>query len=339
MRKGGLDAAFLSIYIPGTITGAQAVSDAMTRIAAVHDLVESHPDDLALCTTADDVRRAARAGKVGLLLGMEGGHMIDNRLSLLRAYARLGVRYLTLTHSQNTDWADSSGDQPSHGGLTPFGEEVVRELNRLGVMVDISHVADDTFRDALAISQAPMIASHSSMRALAPHPRNLTDEMVKALAAKGGVVHINYHTPFLDPVVAGHEIAIARRQTELAGLLSVPSDSDQARNAARQELGPRPAASWEKIVDHIDHAVKLAGVDHVGLGSDFDGATMPVGMEDVARLPKITGLLLARGYRDADIRKILGENTLRVMRDVERVAARLQRNSDEAAVSRKGAGQ
>src|SRR5262249_24428846 len=194
----GLDAAFFSIYMPGTITGPEAVKRSLVMIDNVRRLVEQHPNELAFATTAAQVRAAAKAGKVAALMGMEGGHMIDESLPTLRNYQRLGIRYLTLTHSVNTPWADSSGDKPAHDGLTAFGKDVVRELNRLGVMVDISHVPDKTFWDALEVSRAPLLASHSSCRALCAHPRNMTDEMIKALAAKGGVIQINYSTGFLS---------------------------------------------------------------------------------------------------------------------------------------------
>src|SRR6266849_2913 len=198
MRKGGLNALFFSIYMSGRVTGPKAVNDSVERIAAVHKLAADFPDQVALCTTADQVRQAHKQGKIAALMGMEGGHMINNSLPVLRMYAQLGVRYLTLTHSVNTDWGDSSTDQPKHNGLTDFGKEVVRDLNRLGVMVDISHVSDKTFYDALEVSQAPLIASHSSCRALSNHPRNMTDDMIKALAAKGGVMQINYERSFID---------------------------------------------------------------------------------------------------------------------------------------------
>lgn len=320
--RGGLDALFFSIWMPGTVTGPKAVNDAIERIAAVHKLAEDMPDQIALCTTAEEVRQAHRRGKIAALIGMEGGHMLNNSLAILRMYAKLGVRYLTLTHSRNTDWADSSGDQPKHNGLTDFGKEIVRELNRLGIMVDISHVSDKTFWDVLEVSRAPLIASHSSCRALANHPRNMTDEMIKALAAKGGVIHINYHTGFLDDAAAQYDRRASSRMQQL--MATYANDLERARTELQREFGPRPTVSWEKIVEHIDHAVKLVGVDHVGLGSDFDGAEMPAGMDDVSFLPRITEALLRRGYSESDIRKILGENTLRVMAEVERIAREMK---------------
>ncbi|MBI1765533.1 MAG: membrane dipeptidase [Acidobacteria bacterium] len=327
MKKGGLNALFFSIFMSGTVTGPLAVNNSLERIAAVHKLAADMPDQVMLCTTAADIRKAHKQGKVAALMGMEGGHMINNSLPLLRMYAELGVRYLTLTHSVNTDWADSSGDAPKHNGLTDFGKDVVRELNKLGVLVDISHVADKTFFDALAVSQAPMIASHSSCRAVAGHPRNMTDEMIKALAAKGGVIQINYLDSFIDEGLYQYGLKTADAQRAIMQQLGGqnPENRAKAREEVAKQFGPAPKVSWEKIVEHIDHAVKLVGADHVGLGSDFDGGSMPEGMKDCTQLPKITEALLRKGYAEKDIRNILGENTVRLLGEVEKVAARLQR--------------
>jgi membrane dipeptidase len=326
MQKGGLSGLFFSIYMAGTVTGPKAVFDSLERIAAVHKLAADMPDKVMLCTSAADVRKAHREGKVAALMGMEGGHMINNSLPTLRMYAALGVRYLTLTHSVNTDWGDSSTDTPKHNGLTDFGKDVVRELNRLGVMVDISHVSDKTFWDALAVSRAPMIASHSSCRALSEHPRNMTDEMIKALAAKGGVIQINYLDGFIGRDLAEYNkkrtVLMKEMEAKIPG-----ADRDamlKRREEATKQLGSAPKVGWEVIIEHIDHAVKLVGADHVGLGSDFDGGSMPLGMEDCSQLPKITEALVRKGYSEADIRKILGENTLRLLAEVERVAQQLK---------------
>ncbi|HXF41580.1 MAG TPA: dipeptidase [Blastocatellia bacterium] len=324
MRKGGLNALFFSIYMAGTVTGPKAVNDAIERIAAVHRLAQQMPDQVALCVTADDVRKAHKQGKIAALMGMEGGHMINNSLAVLRMYAELGVRYLTLTHSVNVDWADSSGDQPKHNGLTDFGKDVVRELNRLGVMVDISHVADKTFWDAIEVSKAPMIASHSSCRAISGHARNLTDDMIKALAAKGGVIQINYLDQFIDNDLFQYSQKSQPLMREMQQKYPGRENLDRRREEVAKQFGPAPKASWEKIVEHIDHAVKLVGADHVGLGSDFDGGSMPVGMEDCTQLPKITEALMRKGYSTSDIKKILGENTLRLLADVERVSQRMR---------------
>ena len=326
MRDGGLDAAFFSIWFPGTVTGPAAVRRALGLIDEVREAVRANASDLTLATSVGDIRRANADGKIAILLGMEGGHMIDDDLRMLRNYAALGVRYLTLTHSRHTNWADSSGQTPAtHGGLTPFGREVVLELNRLGVMVDVSHVSDETFEDALSVSRAPMIASHSSCRAISNNARNMTDDMLRAIAAKGGVVMINYHVPFLSE--AFRTGALAAAVVEQTQKINKSCGDDEScailgvgdLNRSLMESGALPRVSWEAIVDHIDHAVKVAGIDHVGLGSDFDGATMPIGMDDVSRLPRLTDGLLKRGYSEAHVEKILGGNFLRVMERVEAV--------------------
>jgi len=293
-KEGGLDAAFFSIYMPGTITGPEAVKRSLILIDHVRTLAEQHPNEIVLATTAAEVRAAHKAGKFAALMGMEGGHMIDDSLAVLRDYQRLGVRYLTLSHSVNTNWSDSSGDTPKHNGLTDFGKDVVRELNRLGMLVDISHVSDKTFWDAMETSKAPLVASHSSLRSISGHPRNMTDDMIRALGGKGGVIMINYSRSFLSD------------ELYQAGLNNVP-------------MAQRPTVSWEKIVEHIDHAVKLVGATHVGLGSDFDGTTVPDGMDDVSMLPKITARLLDMGYGEQDVKNILGENILRLLERVDQV--------------------
>jgi len=332
MREGGLNAVFMSIWTPSQVNGPKGVKRALGLIDAVREQVQRHSEDLALATTAEEVRRARAQGKIAVLMGMEGGHMIDDDLGLLRIYAALGVRYLTLTHGSNTNWADSSTDDPKHNGLTPFGRSVVRELNRLGVLVDISHVSDKTFYDALEASRAPLIASHSSCRALCNHKRNMTDDMIRALAKKGGVIQINYNTGFLSQEYAEAYRRIADE------IKAKDSEADKlygenmapvirANERIRREFtaaGKLPRVSWEKIVAHIDHVVKLVGVDYVGLGSDFDGATMPEGMEDCSKLERITEALLRKGYSEADIRKILGENTLRVLEQAERVSREMR---------------
>jgi membrane dipeptidase len=261
--------------------------------------------------------------------------MIDDNLGMLRLYAALGVRYLTLTHFLNNNWADSSTDKPAHNGLTDFGKGVVRELNRLGVLVDISHVSDKTFYDALAVTKAPVIASHSSCRAICSHPRNMSDDMLRALAKNGGVVHINYHYTFLSQEARDATRAMGADVTKTEADVEKLCGENEAcaviegerRAHEMMNAGKIPKVTWEKIIEHIDHAAKVAGVDHVGLGSDFDGATMPFGMEDVSKLPRITEALLRKGYSEKDIEKILGGNTLRVMEEAERVSRELQRTA------------
>src|SRR5262245_26752934 len=326
MREGGLDALFFSIWITGDVTGPAAVTRALDQIDAVREAVRTHPNDLVLATTAAEIRRAAADRKIAALLGVEGGHMIAEDLAVLRVFAALGVRYMTLTHSINTPWADSSGDKAAHDGLTAFGKDVVREMNRLGMMVDISHVADKTFFDTLEVTRAPVIASHSSARAIANAPRNMTDDMLRAVAKNGGVVMINYHSGFLS-----EEFRVAKPSAALQARLDQAAkrcgDNEACSILESQRIiqdamksGELPKVTWEKIVEHIDHVAKVAGVDHVGLGSDFDGATMPLGMEDASKLPKLTDALLKKGYSDADIEKILGGNILRVMEAVEKAS-------------------
>jgi membrane dipeptidase len=331
MREGGLDAEFFSIFVPSTVTGPPAVKRAMDLIDAVREAVRTHPADLVLAVTAGDVRRAVSEHKIAALMGLEGGHMIDDDLGLLRNYAALGIRYLTLTHFNGNNWADSSTDKPAHNGLTPFGKDVVRELNRLGVMVDISHVSDKTFSDVIEVSRAPVIASHSSCRAISNHPRNMSDDMMRVLAKNDGVIMINYELTFLSEEyrkaqeAAGNDVV-----TQFDGLEKECKGDDSCvvlrMNRLNRDLmatGKLPRVSWEKIVEHIDHAVKVAGVDHVGLGSDFDGASMPFGMEDASMLPRLTDALLKKGYSEADVGKILGENLLRFMERVEQVGRSL----------------
>ncbi|MGH9816581.1 MAG: dipeptidase, partial [Candidatus Acidiferrales bacterium] len=282
-----------------------------------------------LATSAADIRRAHNSGQLAILMGMEGGHMIDDSLPALRMYAALGIRYLTLTHSRKTNWAGSSGET-ENTGLSDFGKDVVRELNRLGVMVDVSHVSDQTFYDALEVSRAPVVLSHSSTRELCGHSRNITDDMLRALAKNGGVIQITFVNSFISEELRLAEEAVrAEREATIAeAQAKFPEDEqarrEEARRIRREYQERMPKVKWELIVDHMDHAVKVAGVDHVGLGSDFDGATMPEGMDDVTHLPKITEALLQRGYSENDIVKILGGNLLRVMEQVERISKELR---------------
>jgi membrane dipeptidase len=334
MREGGMNAIFFSIWIDGRIMGPPAVQKALDQIDAVHENVRKFSKDMVFAQTAADVRRAHTQGKIAALMGVEGGHMIGNDIRMVRIFGDLGVRYMTLSHFYNDEWADSSTDKPAHNGLTDYGKEIVREMNRQGIMVDISHVSDKTFYDALEVSKAPLIASHSSCRALCDHVRDMSDEMIKALAAKGGVIHINYEKSFIDQDYknaydkatggAGVVGALSQAIKECGDDQECTARAAIALERKMTEEGKLPHVSWERIVDHIDHAVKLVGADHVGLGSDFDGASMPEGMEDCSKLPKITEALLRKGYSDHDIRNILGENTLRVMEQVERASHELQ---------------
>ena len=329
LREGGVSAIFFVAWIPSKVTGLTAVQRATQQLTAVRSQIDQHPQDLILATTAEELRAARQAGKIAILLGIEGGQMINSDLLTLQKFAGLGVRYMTLTHSGNVEWADSSGDAAKHNGLTPFGREVVREMNRLGMLVDVSHVSDKTFHDVLAVSKAPVIASHSSCRALCDAPRNMTDEMIQALAAQGGVIQINFHVAFLSQKFRDAE----RRnphinksiELQVAGICHGDEACEllEGDRLTREHVqkGDLPRVDWSEIIDHIDHAVKLVGVEHVGLGSDFDGANMPYGMEDAAQLPRITEALLRKEYSEDDVRKILGENTLRLMADAARLSA------------------
>jgi membrane dipeptidase len=334
MRDGGMNAIFFSIWIDGRIMGPPAVQKALDQVDAVHENVRKFSKDMVFARTAAEVRSAHAQGKIAALMGVEGGHMIGNDIRMVRIFGDLGVRYMTLSHFYNDEWADSSTDKPAHNGLTDYGKEIVREMNRQGIMVDISHVSDKTFHDALEVSKAPLIASHSSCRALCDHVRDMSDEMIKALAAKGGVIHINYEKSFIDQDYknaydkatggAGVVGALSQAIKECGDDQECTARAAIALERKMTEEGKLPHVSWERIVDHIDHAVKLVGAEHVGLGSDFDGASMPEGMEDCSKLPKITEALLRKGYSDQDIRNILGENTLRVMEQVERASHELQ---------------
>jgi membrane dipeptidase len=335
MKDGGLDALFFSIWVPGTVTGPAAVERALTQIDVVRRQTTLHPRDLVIATTPGGIRWAAARHMIAVLMGVEGGHMINNDLQTLDRFFELGVRYMTLTHSLNVDWADSSGDKPTHNGLTEFGKEVVTEMNRIGMIVDISHVSDQTFYDVLATSQAPVIATHSSCRALCNAPRNMSDQMIKDLAAKGGVIQINYYNGFLsqsfkDALEAdGSRIdnEIEAKVKQLCSENEACSELEAGRLVGEYiAAGKLPTVDWRLIVEHIDHAAKLVGADHVGLGSDFDGAELPEGMQDASHLPQITDALLKKGYSTRDIRAILGGNTLRLMRQAEATAKRMKQH-------------
>ncbi len=328
MKEGGLSAIFFSIWIPSKILGPEAVKKALDQIDAVRETVRKNPNDLMLATSAADIREAKKQHKIAVLMGVEGGHMMGNDLSVLRTFAALGVRYMTLTHMDNNEWADSSTDKPAHNGLTDFGKDVIREMNRLGIIVDIAHVSDKTFYDALETSKAPVFSSHSSCRAICQAPRNMTDDMIRDLAKHGGVIQINYHVGFLSQEFRDFEKAHPEAEKEINEEVKKRCGDNEACRLTTgdqvvrdfMQAGKLPKVDWTVIVDHIDHAVKIAGADHVGLGSDFDGAVMPLGMQDVTHIPQITDALLKKGYSESDIRKILGENTLRVLAEAERVS-------------------
>jgi membrane dipeptidase len=337
MKAGGMDAQFFSIWADPVLVnkkpseGGGAARRALEMIDAFDEQVRLHSDVLEMAYTVDDIRRIAKKGKIAALMGMEGGHAIENSLGALRIFYKLGVRYMTLTHSNTNDWSDSSGDinDPNvkhHNGLTDFGRELVREMNKIGMMVDISHVSDKTFYDVIEVSRAPVIASHSSARALADHPRNVTDDMLIKAAQNGGVVMINFYDFFIDQ-------RKARMASQWHVLLEeelykrFPNDWQRVEEEMQNWLTENSLTETplSALIDHIDHVAKVAGIDHVGLGSDFDGVpSLPEGMKDISQLPNITFELMKRGYSDTDIKKVLGENLLRVMSKVEQVATEMK---------------
>lgn len=340
-KAGNLGAQFFSIWVdPGSLETGYA-HQALTQIDAVYSQVRKNPKSLELVTTADGILKAHKAQKLAALMGIEGGHVIENDLALLRNFYRLGVRYMTLTWSNSTDWAESSGSEIVAGvkapkGLTDFGKDVVLEMNRLGMLVDISHVSDNTFWDVIKTTQAPIIASHSSARALTDHPRNMTDDMLRAVAKNGGIIMVNYFSGFISQAFLGglrplrKEIDEAQSKIHEAYKGKNPGLEALASSRARHEIAAkvkRPPLS--ALIDHIDHLVKFAGIDHVGLGSDFDGiSSLPEGIDSAADLPKITQALLDRGYLPQDIRKILGLNLIRVMRECERISRSVSISSE-----------
>jgi membrane dipeptidase len=317
LREGGVRAPFFALWVPTYYKGAEAVRRTLDLRDAAQRLFDDHPDQIELAQSATDIERIVHSGKIAAILTAEGGHQIDNDLGVLREYRRRGILAMTLTHFRNTDWADSSTDKPAHNGLTDFGKQVVREMNRIGMMVDVSHVSDKTFYDALAVTTKPVIVSHSSCRALSDIPRNVTDDMLRALAKNGGVIGINFGEGFLNP-----KDAEMLRKTVNAISYQVPdlvgkALDDYAAKEFERDLAPAKgiAATIDDVVAHVDHAIKIAGIDHVGIGSDFDGISgPPKGLEDISKMPYLVAALLKKGYRDDDIKKIMGGNTLRVIR-------------------------
>ncbi len=328
MREGRVSAMFFASN-PNSreLTPLESIRRALLEMDAVREEVRRHPDDLVLATSADGIEAAKRQDKIAILLGIEGGHVIDSSPAVLRSLYELGARYMTLTHFTHTPWADSSGEPPRAHGLTDEGKAIVREMNRLGMLVDVSHVSDETFFAALEASEAPIIASHSSVRKFSEHPRNMTDEMLAALSKKGGVVHINYYNAYLDETyrlrsaeakdIDAEEDAVQARYGNDPKRLA-----EEMRKVNAERIARFGRVSFDRLLDHFDHAIEVAGVDHVGLGSDFDGVgdLLPTGMEDVSKIPNLVRGLLERGHSDEDVLKVLGGNTLRVMREAEAVA-------------------
>ena len=333
MKKGGMTAEFFSLYVkPWYVEHGGSARRTLDMIDSVYRAIERHPRDLMLATSVADIRRAKRQGKIAALMGIEGGHAIEDSLPTLREFYRLGVRYMTLTWNNTNNWADAGRGEKKHHGLSDFGKEVIREMNRLGMLVDVSHVSDETMSDALDVSKAPIIASHSSARALSNVPRNIPDDLLKRIAKNGGVVQVNFYSVFVDTktVSPQSDEREARLKSQQAAIDEKYKNDPERRAEESDKLeaaNPLPPLPISKLIDHIDHIVKVAGIDHVGIGADFDGANdMPEGAQDVSMLPNITYELLKRGYSERDIRKILGENLLRVLTEAERVSRTMSKS-------------
>lgn len=337
LRAGLVGGQFWSVWVPVEIRGPQAVQTTLEQIDLVKRICARWPQDLQMAYTAADVRRAHASHRIASLIGIEGGHQIDNSLAVLRQMFDAGARYMTLTHTTNTDWADSATDKPAHHGLTPFGEEVVREMNRLGMLVDLSHVSPDTMRAALKVSEAPVIFSHSSARALVDHPRNVPDDVLTLLARNGGVVMVNFAPGYVSAERNAWEADEAAERARLdsppfAGLYIGQPERASAALADWEQQHPKPVVTLSQVADHIEHLRAVAGIDHVGIGSDFDGIPdTPRGLEGVDAYPALLEELMRRGWSDADIGKLAGANVLRVMAEAERAARlRVGRQPSEA---------
>jgi membrane dipeptidase len=324
LRSGQVGGQFWAAYVPvSTIhEGVHPAVYALQQIDLIERLCAKYPATFAMARTAADVERNFRASRISCLIGIEGGHAIENSLGALRAFAELGVRYMTLTHWETLDWADAATDSARHGGLTPFGEQVVLEMNRLGMLVDLSHVSDATMMDALRVTRAPVIFSHSSARAIAHHSRNVPDSILRLVSANRGLVMVNFNPPFVSEARRLHD---ARRDSALAAMRGGAAgvDSLARRDSLRAWNSRAPAVTMQQVADHLDHIRKIAGIDHVGIGSDFDGiSSVPTGLEDVGKFPDLIAELLRRGWTEEDVRKLAGQNVLRVLREAERVAGR-----------------
>jgi membrane dipeptidase len=326
LRDGGVGMQFWSVYIPVELRGAAATVATLEQIDVVHRMMRKWPDTFELALTPADADRIFRSGKIASMIGMEGGHSIDQSLAALRTFHALGARYMTLTHSSNIAWADSATDAPKAGGLTKFGEEVVREMNRLGMMVDLSHTSPDTMQDALRVTEAPVVFSHSSARAVTDHRRNVPDDVLRAVTKNGGVVMVTFVPSFVSTEAMKRDAALEAERARLRTLHPRDDTRVEAALDAWRAKNPAPRATLSQVADHIDHIRKVAGIDHVGLAGDFDGITAVVqGLEDVSTYPYLTAELLRRGYSDDDIRKLIGGNVLRVWRRVDEIGAKLQR--------------
>ena len=327
LHQGRVGAQFWSVYIPSEVTGDAAIRETIEQIDIVKRLVKAYPNDLALARTADDVVRIHRSGRIASLIGIEGGHQIGGSLAALRQFYELGARYMTFTHFKNNEFADSATDDPKYHGITDFGRTVIHEMNRLGMLVDLSHVSDDTMRDALKTSRAPLIFSHSSARALDDHPRNVPDDILQRVAANGGVVMVNFYTGYVSDDVRKRNAESAAEEARLKSLYVGQPDKREAAMKAWTAAHPVPAVTVAQVADHVEHIAKVAGYDHVGIGGDLDGIgydEAPAGMNSVSGYPLLFAELIRRGWSDQDLAKLAGGNVLRVMRQAEAVAAAMK---------------
>jgi len=327
LRQGGVGLQLWSAYVPAsTADNGTALVTTLEQIDLIHRMALAYPETFEMVSTAKEAQDAVKNGKIASMIGVEGGYSIAESMAALRIFYQLGVRYMTLTHSKNISWADSATDDEKHGGLTDFGKDVVLEMNRLGMLVDIAHVSFKTMKDALEVTKAPVISSHSSAYAVTPHPRNIPDDVLRLLPKNGGVIMINFYSGYINNDAMKHMETYMDYRKELASKIQ---DEDQLRSTLKawSEKNPMPKGSVKDVADHIDHIVKVAGIDHVGIGSDYDGVgTLPVGLEDVASYPNLTAELLRRGYNEADIIKIMGGNFFRALAEAEKVALELQKN-------------
>ena len=331
LREGRIGGQFWSVYVPASLKGADAVQATLEQIDVVHRLDAAYPETFALALTADDIVRIHKGGRIASLIGIEGGHSIHNSLGTLRMLYRAGARYMTLTHSDNVDWADSATDDPKHDGLTPFGKAVVGEMNRLGMLVDLSHVSPATMHDALDTAIAPVIFSHSSARALTGHQRNVPDEVLQRMKANGGVVMVTWVPSFVSEKVRLHNAARDAEEARLKALFDGEPQNVKSGMETWSQANPQPRATVADVADHIEHVMRIAGEDHAGIGADLDGiSSTPIGLESVADYPKLFAELLRRGHSEAQLKKLAGENVLRALRAAEAVAARLQKERPEA---------
>jgi len=338
LREGRVGGQFWSVYIEGTTLGDEAIRQTIEQIDTAHRIIAAYPDTLRFARSADEMEAAHKAGKIGSMLGIEGGRQIGGSMAALRRFYDLGARYMTLTHNQTTEWADAGTDEPKHDGLSAFGLEVVKEMNRLGMLIDLSHVAPATMRDAIAASQAPVIFSHSSAAGVNPHPRNVPDDVLRSLPANGGVVMVTWVPSFLSPAQWRWDGEFAAQEARLKTFNRANKANVDKGMEAWVAANPRPVVGIKDVADHIEHVVKIAGVDHVGIGGDLDGIPRtPVGLEGVEAYPRLFAELIRRGWSDKDLAKLAGGNVLRALRGAEATAARMKDAAPSMAVLEKPA--